>query len=419
MRRLTVAFLVLISAAILAACGDTGDHFLEFRQNPPGATTVSKLALTMPIVASHYTRSGKFKLYITAYDGKGHAVAQGTQLANPITLHSNYEAGVTFSGPTGSGKTSMAFGSAPGTITVTYTAPRNPCSPVIAVVAYNQNANPQSVVQDLVGDCPKGSPSPSPTPSTKPTKSPKPTPSPTPTAQPIVKKISLSMPATPNPLSPGTFTMVVTAFDPSGKTIAPGTTLIDPIQLTSNSSCSVSFSFTGSSGTISGTSVTLAQAPGSVTVTYSPPSGTCIPPSTITISAFDVDASPQTAQFSILGGTATVTSIALSFLSAPDTNSTGVYPLFVTASGSGGTIPFGESLTNPIQFSSNSCAVSFGVTTNPATFTSTYRMSSTQTQVYVQFEPLVDPAHCTPAGGTVTITSIAAGGVAQTISFPY
>lgn len=415
MRRLSVAFLVLISAAILAACGDTGDHFLEFRQNPPGATTVSKLAVTMPVVASHYTKHGSFKLYVTAYDGKGHAIAQGTQLANPITLHSNYEAGVTFSGPSGSAKTSMAFGSAPGTITVTYTAPKNPCNPVIAVVAFNQNANPQTAVQDIVGDCPKGSPSPSASPSTKPTKSPKPTPSPTPTPQPIVKKISLSMPATPNPLSPGTFTLVVTAFDPSGKTITPGTTLIDPIQLTSNSSCSVTFSASSASGT----AVTLATAPGSVTVTYSPPSTTCTPPTTITISAFDVDASPQTAQFSILGGTATVTNIALSFLTNPDTASDGVYPLFVSASGSGGTIPFGESLTNPVQFSSNSCAVGFGVTTDPSKFTSTYRMTSTQTQVYVQFSPADNPTKCTPAGGIVTITSIASGGVSQTISFPY
>lgn len=419
MRRLTVAFLVLISAAILAACGDTGDHFGEFRQATPGPTSVKKLQLVMPIIASQYTKHAVLKLYITAYDGKNEAIPQGTTLANPITLHSNWS-GVTF---TVGGKqvTSAAFGSAPATISVTYNAPKNPCNPVVGVIAYNQNANPQTDVFDVV-DCPKTSPSPSssPTggPTTKPTKSPKPTPSPTPVPSPIVKKISLSMPATPNPLSPGTFTMVVTAFGPTGAAIKPGTTLVNPIQLTSNSSCSVSFTSTTSSGA-SGHSVTLTQAPGSVTVTYTPPSTTCTPPASIVISAFDVDASPQTAQFSILGGTATVTGVALSFLSNPDPISNGVYPLFVAASGSGGTIPFGESLTNPVQFSSNSCAVGFGATTNPGSFTSTYRMNSTQTQVYVQFNPADNPAHCTPTGGIVTITSIASGGVSQTINFPY
>ena len=419
MRRLTVAFLVLISAAILAACGDTGDHFLEFRQAPPGPTAVKKLQLTMPIVASVQTRHAVFKLYITAYNGKGEAIAQGTSLANPITLHTNWT-GVKFT-VNGKQVNSAAFGSAPAVITVTYNAPPNPCDPVVGIVAFNQNANPQTDVFDLVGNCgtPKPSSSPSSGPTTKPTKSPKPTPPPTPTPAPIVKKISLSMPATPNPLSPGTFTMAVTAFGPSGAAIVPGTALVNPIQLTSNSSCSVSFAFTGSGGTVSGTAITLAQAPGSVTVTYSPPSGTCTPPTTIVISAFDVDASPQTAQFSILGGTATVTGLALSFLANPDAVSDGVYPLFVTASGSGGTIPFGESLTNPVQFSSNSCAVGFGTTTNPGTFTSTFRMSSTQTQVYVGFAPADNPAKCKPAGGIVTITSIASGGISQTISFPY
>lgn len=410
MRRLTVAFLVLISAAILAACGDTGDHFGEFRQATPGPTVVKKLALSMPIVAGPNTKHAVFKLYITAYTGKGQAIPQGTTLANPITLHTNWT-GVTFA-VNGKQVNSAAFGSAPATITVTYTAPSDPCNPVVGIVAFDQDASPQNDAFNVVADCP--STKPSATPSTGPTT--KPTKSPTPPPQPIVKKISLAMPATPNPLSPGTFTLVVTAFGPAGTALTPGTTLVNPIQLTSNSSCSISYSANGTSGT----SVTLAKAPGSVTVTYSPPSTTCTPPTTIVLTAFDVDASPNTAQFSILGGTATVTGLTLSFLNNPDTAATGVYPLFVAASGSGGTIPFGESLTNPIQFSSNSCAVTFGTTTNPATFTSTYRLTSTQTQVYVQFAPTVNPTHCTPAGGAnVTVTGIAAGGVSNTVSFPY
>ncbi|HZY99400.1 MAG TPA: hypothetical protein VFE36_07485 [Candidatus Baltobacteraceae bacterium] len=418
MRRLTVAFLMLISAALLAACGDTGDHFLEFRQSTPGPTVVDKIALAMPIVAGPKTKHATLKLYVTAYH-KNQAVTQGTQLSNPITLHSNWS-GLKFT-VNGKQVAGAAFGSAPGTVAVTYNAPPNPCGSTIGIVAFNQNASPQTVEMNVVQGCgTKPSPTPSTKPTPTPTPTPKPTPTPTPTPQPIVKKISLSMPATPNPLSPGTFTLVVTAFGPSGATLVPGTKLVNPIQLTSNSSCSVSYSYTGSTGSISGSSITLPNAPGSVTVSYSPPSTTCTPPAAIVLSAFDVDASPQSARFSILGGTATVTSIALSFLATPDASSTGVYPLFVTASGSGGAIPFGESLTNPVQFSSNSCAVTFGTTTNPGTFASTFRMTSTQTQVYVQFAPLTNPTHCTPAGGgPVVITAIASGGVSQTVSFPY
>jgi hypothetical protein len=127
----------------------------------------------------------------------------------------------------------------------------------------------------------------------------------------------------------------------------------------------------------------------------------------ITITGFNLNAKPQSSSVSILGGTATVTGLALSLLNTPDPVSEGVYPLFVTASGSSGVIPYGVSLTNPVELSSNaSCAVSFGVTLNPGTFTSTYRMTSTQTQVYMQF----NIAGCMePASGIVTVQAIAAG----------
>jgi hypothetical protein len=429
MRRLTVAFVILFLGAVLAACGDTGDHFGEFRQQPPPPPAAQQLTINMPVIPGPVVQSAKLPIYVTAINA-GKAVPIGTNLANPIIITTNYKCCVKFSSPTGPvGKTygSLSLQAAPPAITVYYKHPPfalcNGNEPPVVVQAYNHDANPQFVTQNLSGcsGSPGPSSSPSSHPSTKPSGSPTPPTSPTPSPTPTppsnaVKKLTLSMPATPNPLSPGTFTLVVTAFNGSGQAIPTGTVLQNPIQLTSNSSCSISYT----SGSSTGTSISVASAPGAVTVAYSPPSTTCTPPSAITLSAFDLDARPQTATFSILGGTSTVGSIMLSMLALPNTTSNGVYPLFVTAKdSSGATIPFGESLTNPIQISSNSCAVGFGVTSNPGTFTSTFQMTSTQTQVFMGFNPATDPTHCTPAGGTVIVTAIAAGGVSTTFSFPY
>jgi hypothetical protein len=254
---------------------------------------------------------------------------------------------------------------------------------------------------------PKHTPTPTPTgpvtPTPRPTKPPTPTPSPTPV--PAVKRLVLSMPATPNPLSPGTFTLVVAAYNSAGQLMKTGTVLQNPIQLTSNSSCSISFV----SPTGGGTSLTLPTAPGSVNINYSPPSATCTPPSHVTILGFDLDANPNSTSFSILGGTETVTSIAMDFLGLPSPNSAGVYPLFINPSSKGKPIPFGITLTNPIQLSSNaSCSVGFGITLNPNTYTQTYRLTSTQTQVYVSFDP-TNPNCNAPAGGKVGIQAIASG----------
>ena len=433
MRRLTVAFVILISAAMLAACGDMGDHFGEFRQAPPGPQTATKITVNMPIIPGSKVGSAKLPMYVTAYNAAGQAITIGNNLANPIVITTNYEGFVTFSsptGPTGNKYKHLSLQAAPPTITVYYRKPPvNVCSagePPVVVTVYNHDANPQFVTENLSG-CNGGggspSPSPSPSPSTKPTKSPKPTPTPSPTSspvQPTVKKLTLAMPATPNPLSPGTFTLVVTAYGSNGKPFATGTVLTNPIQLSSNSSCSVSFSYNN----LNGTTISLPSAPGSVAVVYSPPSATCTPPSQIVITAFDLDATPQTSQFAILGGTATVASISFSMLSPPNTVSSGVYPLFITAKDStGATIPYGVSLTNAIQLSSNaSCATGFGVTTNPGSFTGTFQLTSTQTQVYIGFAPPGNSGNtCAgpPAGGNVIITGIAAGAASNTFSFLY
>ncbi|MBV8148223.1 MAG: hypothetical protein JO092_03950 [Candidatus Eremiobacteraeota bacterium] len=423
MRRLAVAFVILSFAAVLAACGDTGDHFLDFAKTPPTPVVVQSMLITMPIVPGPGNRGGKFKLYLTAYNA-GKAIRQGTQLQNPIILNTNYTGFVKFGGPNGPFASGRTYQSAPGPITVEYTRPADPCSPVVGITAFNHDASPTLATFNLVQGChahPTPTPSTGPTtsPTTKPTKSPKPTPTPTGPPSPTVAKLSLAVPGpTPNPLSPGTFAMVVTAFNSAAQTIPPGTTLTQPIILTSNSSCSVTFSFAGASGT----TLTLTTAPGAVTFTYTPPSAGCTPPNPILITAFSNTATPQTTNFSLLGGTATVTGLAIAPLAVPDPVSEGVYPMFVTANASYGTIPLGVTLNNPVQWSSNyACGVGFGDTNNPGSFTPTFRQTSTLTQVYFEFNP-TNPSKCPPpAAGRVIITVLANGSpqVSATYSYPF
>ena len=116
-RRLVWAFSLVCTATVLAACGDAGDHFGEFRKNPPSPAVASKIAIAMPIIAGPKTPSGNFKLYVTAYTVDGTAVPVGTQLQNPIVVNSNDPKGVLF----GSSKlTVLQFTAAPGPISVSY-----------------------------------------------------------------------------------------------------------------------------------------------------------------------------------------------------------------------------------------------------------------------------------------------------------
>jgi hypothetical protein len=154
-RRLVWAFSVFCTATVLAACGDTGDHFGEFRKNPvpPAATS---LGIAMPIIAGPNTRSGQFKLYVTAYND-GAALPVGTQLQNPIVVNSTDTKRIRF----GSSKvTKLLFSAAPGPISVSYEADSYPCTPPIATVtAFNHDANPQVVAMQIVG-CPTPTPAP-------------------------------------------------------------------------------------------------------------------------------------------------------------------------------------------------------------------------------------------------------------------
>lgn len=149
MRRLAVSFLTILTVVAFTGCGDTGDHFGEFRQAPPPPAVAQSIALAMPIIATGTTLRASLKLYVTAYDGHGNAIPQSTTLANPIVIHSNWS-GLTMQ-VNGKQVTGAAFGSAPGVINVTYRAPSAPCKgPKIGFAAFNQNANPQTVTIQAV-----------------------------------------------------------------------------------------------------------------------------------------------------------------------------------------------------------------------------------------------------------------------------
>jgi hypothetical protein len=146
-RRLVLAISVLLSAAALAACGDTGDHFGEFRKNPPSPAIASQLAIAMPIIAGPHTVAATFKLYVTGY-ANGEAIPVGTQLQNPIVINSNDPNGVRF----GSKKlTVLQFTAAPGPISVSYKAAPKPCAkPIATITAFNHDASPQVVAMKIV-----------------------------------------------------------------------------------------------------------------------------------------------------------------------------------------------------------------------------------------------------------------------------
>jgi hypothetical protein len=362
-----------------------------------GTATVGSLALSM-LAPPNPTTSGIYPFFVTAKDTKGHTIANGTPLSNPIGISSNAACVTTFGLSASLLATSLTLNTATSQIYLNY-------NPSLTTASCQAPANVQVTATAGGARAAKFAftgTSPTPTPSAA-----------------TVSRVTLSMPSTPNPLSPGTFSLVVSAFSSAGA-IPPGTPLKNPINLTSNSSCSVTFQ----SGTNSGTALSLDTAVSNVTLNYVPPSTQCSPPAQVILSAFDADATPQSTTFSLLGGTSTVASITLSMLQPPDPQSVGTYPLFVTAKDSGGNvIPYGQTLTNPILFSSNaSCATQFG--TDPAgNFNQLYSMTNSTSQIYVQFNPQIGPSCPSPAGGNVIVTAIAptgtSGTVSTTINWPF
>jgi hypothetical protein len=188
MRRLTVAFLALFAASVLAACGDMGNHFGEFRQAPPPPQTPTSITANMPIIPGPNIASAKLPLYITAYEGN-QALQQGTNLVNPIVITTNYVGYVMFSsptGPAGSKYKSLNLTATPNNITVYYKRPPvkfclTNGAPDAVITIYNHDAKPQFVSVDLSGcSTTPITPTPSPSPAPTPTPSPSPTASPTP-----------------------------------------------------------------------------------------------------------------------------------------------------------------------------------------------------------------------------------------------
>lgn len=365
MRRVAVAFFFLASAVGLIACGDAGDHFLDFHQNPPGPTVVNRLAVSMPIVPTYKSGAGKFDLYVTAYSG-GNAIPQGTVLNNPIVVSSNYDGYITFDG---SGKSKVSFGKAPGTITVSYKPPpyAQRCYPGAFVIAFNKDANPQSEDQAAIA-CP----SPSSSPTTSPTGSPTTSPSGSPQA---VASMAVAFSATPDPTKPATLQLNVTLNAANGKPIYAGTPLTQPLVLSSNAACNITFAY----GTGTNTSAQFYLAPGTVSVNYTPGNSTCVAPPTITIFATDASAKPKTvstsfasasARHASVPGTRTVAKIELALASTPNPSNPALLTLGVKLrEADGKTIPAGTNLSQPLAVNSNSsCNVTFtyGASTNSA-----------------------------------------------------
>lgn len=146
------------AGAALAACGDTGDHFLDFSKTT-FPTLVSTYSLAMPLIPGHNGASGKYTLYVTGYNN-GQAIPAGTQLQNPIVLKVNAPGTLGLGGHNGPFASSRSYYSAPGPITVNYVRPPKICNPYLAIAGFNMDANPQVVTLNLTPSCPASSPSP-------------------------------------------------------------------------------------------------------------------------------------------------------------------------------------------------------------------------------------------------------------------
>jgi hypothetical protein len=91
MNRVAFALTLSVCGTFLTACGDTGDHFLEFRKTASQTVTVAKMGLAMPVMPS-FTTAGVYPLTVAAFDSKGAAFPTGSTFAHPIVLTSNVTA---------------------------------------------------------------------------------------------------------------------------------------------------------------------------------------------------------------------------------------------------------------------------------------------------------------------------------------
>ncbi|MBV8490151.1 MAG: hypothetical protein JO199_06430 [Candidatus Eremiobacteraeota bacterium] len=411
MRRFAVVLFFIAAAAGLGACGDAGDHFLEFRQNPsnnpttsptqgpttsptqgpstsPGGTqTVATMQIAM-IATPDPASQGIYPLVISAKNSKGQKIAAGSKLAVPILLSSNATCTTQFqNGYGGAAASQISLSTLAQPFLVYNPVNSSSCAPAdVTILATSGSAKAAKFT------FPAATP---------------------PTSGVVVTKVALSIPSTPNPNSPGTFTLVVSPFTHSGKAIGIGEPVRNPIVLQTNSSCNIQFQLNGTTAS----SVSLDSNVGSVTVQYKPSTPSC-PSSVVTVSAFDIDARPQTASIEVVGsaGSSTVKSLALSMVATPSPSTNGTYALLLKAVDSNGkVIANGQPLAGPIEISSNAaCVVGFG--TGNGTLTPSLSLNSQLNQIVLAYSPSAATGAC-PAPSKVTLAAVASGAKSAEFSF--
>lgn len=84
MKRLLAGAVTAAGFVLLAGCGDTGDHFLDFQRTQSSVSSVARVALALPIVPSTSV-AGVYQLTVTAYGDTGAPITQGT-FTHPIVI---------------------------------------------------------------------------------------------------------------------------------------------------------------------------------------------------------------------------------------------------------------------------------------------------------------------------------------------
>lgn len=111
MKYAAVALLLLS----LTACGDAGDHFLEFRPTNSRVVPVAKITLS---INGYGGQPGTYPLMVTAFEAHGNPVPAGQSYTHPILLTSGGPCVATFGAVNAPG-TAATF-SVPNTTTNVY-----------------------------------------------------------------------------------------------------------------------------------------------------------------------------------------------------------------------------------------------------------------------------------------------------------
>jgi hypothetical protein len=94
MKRHALGLLTLaLGSSLLSACGDTGDHFGEFRRTGARVVPVTNVQLAVPQFTG---QPGTFPLSITAFEANGHSIPIPNSFTNPIVLTSSATCPATF-----------------------------------------------------------------------------------------------------------------------------------------------------------------------------------------------------------------------------------------------------------------------------------------------------------------------------------